>query len=233
MVVVILILFLLLFTLHFLFDGEGVRDAFLRTYLIIFGLCAIIVEILSIFNQLEYQAVLIFWLGVTGITALLVLYKLVIFKEINKLGKLKDRFKSVRQISKINVYIVLIIGLILLITLIIAVVAPPNNYDSMIYHMARVAEWIQHRSVNYYSTSIARQNYSMPLAEYMILNLQLLSRSDRFANLVQWSGFLIAIIAASEIARFFRLSRSGQLLRHSLLPHYQWRFFRVQARKTT
>jgi len=212
MVVVILILFLLLFTLHFLFDGEGVRDAVLRTYLIIFGLCAIIVEILSIFNQLEYQAVLIFWLGVTGITALLILYKLVIFKEINKLGKLKDRFKSVRQISKINVYIVLIIGLILLITLIIAVVAPPNNYDSMIYHMARVAEWIQHRSVNYYSTSIARQNYSMPLAEYMILNLQLLSRSDRFANLVQWSGFLIAIIAASEIARFFRLSRSGQLL---------------------
>jgi hypothetical protein len=52
----------------------------------------------------------------------------------------------------------------------------------------------------------------MPLAEYMILNLQLLSQSDMYANLVQWSGFMIAIIAASEIARLFRVTRSGQLL---------------------
>ena len=49
------------------------------------------------------------------------------------------------------------------------------------------------------------------MAEYMILHLQLLTRSDRFANLIQWSGFLVLIIAVSDSARLLGASRRGQL----------------------
>ncbi|MFO7944157.1 MAG: glycosyltransferase family 39 protein [Anaerolineales bacterium] len=77
--------------------------------------------------------------------------------------------------------------------------------------MARVAEWIQHQSIRFFSTSIPRQNHAMPLAEYAILHLQLLSKSDRFANLVQWASFLISIVVVSSIAKELNVSRSGQI----------------------
>lgn len=45
----------------------------------------------------------------------------------------------------------------------------PNTYDSMTYHMARVAHWMQNESVGYYLTHIGRQNQMGPGAEYLIL----------------------------------------------------------------
>ncbi|MFO8166211.1 MAG: glycosyltransferase family 39 protein [Desulfatiglandales bacterium] len=104
-----------------------------------------------------------------------------------------------------------IIGLILSLTFMIAVLSPPNNFDSMTYHMARVSEWIQHQNVRFYPTSIPRQNHAMPLAEYAILHLQLLSKSDQFANLVQWLSFLISILVASLVAKELNVSKSGQV----------------------
>jgi hypothetical protein len=90
--------------------------------------------------------------------------------------------------------------------------APPNNYDSMTYHMARVSHWIQNQNIKYYPTAIPRQNHSMPLAEFGILHLQLLSKSDRYANLIQWSSFLITILLVSLIAKEIGVSKKGQWL---------------------
>jgi hypothetical protein len=67
-----------------------------------------------------------------------------------------------------------------------AVVAPPNTFDSMTYHMSRVMHWIQNGSLASYPTQIARQLYPPPGAELAILQFQILSGGDRFANLVQW-----------------------------------------------
>jgi hypothetical protein len=64
-------------------------------------------------------------------------------------------------------------------TLIVALWAPPNNWDSMTYQMARVAEWYDHRSVAFYPTAIDRQLWQPPLAEYLILvTYGLLDRHD-------------------------------------------------------
>ena len=104
------------------------------------------------------------------------------------------------------------IGFNLLTTFIIALTSPPNNFDSMTYHMARISNWIQNQNISYYPTSIPRQNYSMPLAEYVILHLQIMSQTDKFANLVQWSGFLLVILLVSKIADHLQISRRGKLL---------------------
>ena len=69
------------------------------------------------------------------------------------------------------------------LTLLVAVLRPPNTWDSMTYHMARVATWIQNGSIAFFPSHIERQNHSMPMAEFLILHLQLLSGSDRLANL--------------------------------------------------
>ncbi len=95
-------------------------------------------------------------------------------------------------------------------TLIIALKSPPNNFDSMTYHMARISHWIQNQNIQYYPTAIPRQNYSMPLAEYGILHLQILSQGDHYANLVQWVSFIISIITSTLIAKELKVSPRGQ-----------------------
>lgn len=92
-------------------------------------------------------------------------------------------------------------GLVLAIVLLIALVSPPNNWDSMTYHMSRVAMWVQQQSVAHYPTPYLVQNSHPPLAEWNILHFQLLSGGDRFANAVQWLYLFGCGIAASLIAR--------------------------------
>jgi drug/metabolite transporter (DMT)-like permease len=69
--------------------------------------------------------------------------------------------------------------LIILITGITAFIAPPNTWDSMTYHMARVAHWVQNQSIDHYPASDLRQLYQHPWAEYAITHLYVLAGSDR------------------------------------------------------
>jgi len=93
--------------------------------------------------------------------------------------------------------IIIIIGL----TALTAIIAPPNNYDAMTYHLARVAHWEQNRSVAHYPTHILRQLSMSPGAEYHTLNFAVLSGNDHFANLVQWFSMVGSLIIISLIAR--------------------------------
>jgi hypothetical protein len=84
---------------------------------------------------------------------------------------------------------------------VIAILAPPNNWDSMTYHMSRVAHWIQNRSVDHYPTSITRQLYLSPWAEFAILQFQILTANDRWANLIQWMSMVSSLVGVSLITR--------------------------------
>jgi hypothetical protein len=200
----------LLFFLIQISSGISFRKSLIRSYLFIFGFTAIATELLSCLSVITLQAVFLMWVLLCGGLLVWVLSKLVLK---GWLPRIKDiRFIDIRDWTWCDFLLIAIIAFILIITLVVAFLAPPNNYDSMTYHMARVANWIQQRSVRFYPTSIPRQNYSMPLAEYMILHLQLLSKSDFFANLVQWSGFAILILLAMEMAEKITANKKGQLL---------------------
>lgn len=93
---------------------------------------------------------------------------------------------------------------IALLAIVLGLVAwhgPPNNADSMVYHLPRVFHWIQNRNVEFYPTSVGRQLEMAPGAEYLILQLQILSHDDRWADLVQWFAYVGCIIGVSLIAR--------------------------------
>jgi hypothetical protein len=94
----------------------------------------------------------------------------------------------------------------------IALLAAPNNTDSMIYHMSRVVHWIQNRSVAHYPTHITRQLHHNPWAEFAIMNLQVLSSGDRFANLAQWFSMSGSLVAVTVIARQLGAGAHGQIL---------------------
>ena len=95
------------------------------------------------------------------------------------------------------------------ITLVTALFCPPNTWDSLTYHVARVEHWIQNRSLVFYPTSIPRQILLPEAAEILILHLRILSGGDRLDNLVQWLSAVGSVLAIRKIAISLGASRTA------------------------
>lgn len=76
----------------------------------------------------------------------------------------------------------------------------PTNFDALTYHLSRVAHWAQNGSVAFYPTSIDRQNFLEPFAEYVIAQFYMLAGGDRLAFGAQWLAFFGCILGASYVA---------------------------------
>ena len=163
-------------------------------------------EIFSIFTVLDLGHLAIGWFLMCMVFAALVI---------------KSGFKfeiSIPHLPSIYVAYSLIIFIVILIPLLIlAILIPPNNWDSMSYHMTRVEEWRQNLNVYPFPTSNIRQVNYPPLAEYIILNLHVLSQSDYFANLVQYFSLLGSLSLISLSVKLFGLDIKGQFLSVLLL----------------
>jgi hypothetical protein len=180
--------------------GHGVREAFVQAFIVLFGVVAIATELLSVFNALTFQGLALLWAILAVFTTMLA-------------WRLTDRAHVVESFNAIRVHMrseatatrlcMVFIGGIMAATLAVAIAAPPNTWDSMTYHMARVAAWIQHGNVQFFPTAIERQNWQLPLGGFVVLHLQLLSRSDLFANLSQWTCFVVCIVLVSLVIKEF------------------------------
>ncbi|HEX9091987.1 MAG TPA: hypothetical protein VF831_10885, partial [Anaerolineales bacterium] len=91
---------------------------------------------------------------------------------------------------------------ILVVTALVAWVTPPQTWDSLSYHLSRVAHWAQNQSIWHYATGIDRQTSMPPGAELITLNFYVLSQSDRLANFPQWFAMLGSLIAISLVAHY-------------------------------
>jgi hypothetical protein len=88
---------------------------------------------------------------------------------------------------------------ILAITAIVAWFAPPSTWDSLNYHMPRVAHWAQERSLRPFATGIEIQNSQSPGMELLVLHLYVLAGGDRLANFVGWGAFAGSLLAVASI----------------------------------
>jgi hypothetical protein len=108
----------------------------------------------------------------------------------------------------------LVVGFALLVTLLVtlwvALVAPPQSWDSLTYHLSRVAHWAQNGSVAHYASGIERQNSMSPGAEFQVLALYVLSGGDRLANLPAWMALLGSVVAVSLAAAYLGAAPPGQ-----------------------
>ncbi len=91
-------------------------------------------------------------------------------------------------------------------------IAPPNNWDSMTYHMGRVAHWAQNHTIAHYPTHIMRQLWKAPGTEFAITHFYILAGNDRFANFIQWFSMIGSLMGISLIAHQLGINRWGQLL---------------------
>jgi hypothetical protein len=102
--------------------------------------------------------------------------------------------------------------IVLLLTALVAWKTPPQTWDSLNYHMSRVAHWAQQKAVRHYPTGIEVQNNMPPGAEFLVLHSYVLSQGDHWANFIQWFAMLGSLIGVSQIAQQLGADRRGQLL---------------------
>jgi hypothetical protein len=164
-----------------------------------------ITNFLSIFNLLNFKFVTIAWILIVIILTILMVnnYR----KKINL-----PQVNSVTQLSSFSIFLLCGIGIIVAAIATISIVAPPNNWDSMNYHMTRVVHWIQNQNIFHYPTSYTPQLYQNPWSEFAILHLQILSGRDYLANLVQCFSMIGCLIGSSLIAQQLGANLLGQVL---------------------
>ena len=180
--------------------GLGWRTAFLATSVAWGVALSLLTEFLSIFSALNRACLAAGWM-VLAITSGVLLFRTGPIPKLPKLATLPRTDK----------FMVFSIVGILLCTFVIAVVSPPNNWDSMTYHMSRVMHWKQNQSVEHYPTGIVRQIELNPWAEFAITNLQILIGGDYLANLVQWFCMAGSILGVSLIAEKLGADRRVQI----------------------
>lgn len=101
----------------------------------------------------------------------------------------------------IKIVMIALLIIIIFTTFFIGMVIPPNNYDSMVYHLARAAFWNQHQSINHFFTTVGEQNESPQNAEIMLLWIMIFTNSDMIVFLVQWFSFIIILFALYKLLR--------------------------------
>ena len=192
----IIILAVFFSTLLFAFSGTGrygLRQSFVYAATI-YTLCLVFAtELFSIWNILTFEVLFAFWTGLTIVAGLYLYFYGNRQAVRHTFNGAWTRFRASRALWAV--------ALVWSIILAIALVYPPNNWDSMTYHMARVPSWMQQGSINFFPTATLQQIHQPPLAEWNTLHFQILSGGDRFANTVQWIALVGCSIAASLMAR--------------------------------
>lgn len=160
------------------------------------------IEISSLFNILTSKMSWIFTIFLTLLLLNPTNIKLSKIRKVFVKEKFYHQLEIFKKIEK-KFYILPFIGLgfVLMGTFLIALLASPNNWDSMTYHLPRIMHWQQNNSIGFYDTSVTRQLYSSPGAEYLILYLQLLAGGDRLANFIQWFALLGSLFVIWNITK--------------------------------
>ena len=92
--------------------------------------------------------------------------------------------------------------MVVVIALVLVLTAPANNWDSLTYHLSRVAAWMQHGGVyRIPNAPTPRMNEYQPLAEQQILYLFVAAGSGALFALPQYLAQLAILVAVYGAAR--------------------------------
>jgi hypothetical protein len=183
----------------------SIRECYLRVAIVAGVLVATITEGLSALGLLTFWPLILAWVTIAGPALCLVASRQACPGR-SRLGELG------RSLTSFDLAMGGWIVVVTALTGVLAVFAVPTNWDSMVYHLARVAHWVQNESVAFYPTAVVRQLYLPPWAEYAVLHLFIVAQGDRLANLPQWGSMIGSLVGVSLIARQLGADARGQIL---------------------
>ena len=194
---ILLILFFLVLTLNYTYSKkESISLAIVMSSLT-FALAAILItELTSIFKSYNFTSSFIYW----GLLDIGLIYLTLKSRNLIPINRYKALFIQ-------NKWMILFLGTFSLLLFTQGILYPPNNWDSMTYHMARIAHWVMNESVYPYPTHIYRQIYQPPLAEWIIGQICILNRGDYFANALQLMYLISSLACVNLIMQEYKLSK--------------------------
>ena len=212
MILILPLAFITLFLYQWKKKEDDTFEAFSRTLILFAVLVLAITNFLSFFNSCTRIGIFVSWLFVCFVTATLYVTKFGLVLPDKKAG-VKECFQNYFVKRPLMEKIMLSLGAVLCLVLFVgALFTVPHNYDSMTYHLGRVAHWIDQGSVNHFVTNIDRQLYSPVLAEYYLLHMMLLSGNDTFVNLLQYFSMIICALFLYKCARRLNTNRIFSVL---------------------
>ncbi len=165
--------------------------------LVIFSLfVCLLTEALSLFNEIGYAPL---------VTAYGAVFGMLFIVAVRSPRQSSTAFRHLealyRGVRAHKVAIVLSVILFVAPLLFIGIYYPPNNMDSMAYHLPRIEHWIQDGNLLPYPTDYLAQIFNQPLDEYVLLDLFLLSANDYLLFVVQFAAALGTLCAVTLIVR--------------------------------
>lgn len=111
-----------------------------------------------------------------------------------------SKFKDIKKHPHILIFAVSIF-VFCVVSIFVILFVPPNNWDSMTYHLSKIGFWLQNGSLGFFDTYNLTQNYSPPNAEILIMWSILFIKSDIFAGFIQFIAYLGTILLIYGTAR--------------------------------
>ena len=163
-------------------------------------------ELLSALHALTRPVLLVFWLlaGGGGVA-----WFRLGRPRVTSAEKAPGPWAVFREADLLSKTMAAVIYLWLTVTGVSAFLAPPNNWDSMTYHLARVAHWDQDHSIAFFATDMASQNQMPPFAEWCMLHILVLTGNDALCNFVQWLSYAGCIWLGSLLAEELGVKERG------------------------
>lgn len=205
MFIVLIVAFISLFLLYRI-NNRGFRQSWIYATISFCIYAFFITEALGFFNLLDFTHLFLGWALFALVLTAFNFLKLNFDKHLLNIRQIFNHFAFV------DVIIITVIIGISFVLFIIALKSPPNNWDSMTYHLSRIEHWIQNKNLQFYPTHIERQLYMGPFSEILIMQVRMLSGGDLLNNLVQFFAMITSLIAISLIAKELGCNIRGQLV---------------------
>ncbi len=159
-------------------------------------------EILGIFRLLTFWPILIVWIIPT----------IVAVASGARAGS-RNRMPRMQPLTWTEKISCTLIATIMLVVVATALVAPPNNIDSLNYHLPRIIAWMQDRSLEDFPANYCPVLVMPGFMEYLGLNSMILAHgSDWAVNLFGTLSLLLLGLAGSSIAKRLGGNRESQIL---------------------
>ena len=188
---------------------SGVAETIIKTTLLFSGILFFITELLSGFHSLNLLSLGVFWGTFNGLLMVFLLRNHGKKTLLLMAQKIKSYHQTLLLKEKLLVGVLLVLLCLLLIQ---GLLYPPNNWDSLTYHMSRIMYWIGNESVDYFPTHILRHLYQPPFAEYFILNIKVLNGNDFLSNSVELFFLIQCLVVIYATLSMFQIARLLKLL---------------------
>lgn len=207
---------------------------FFVTFLFIFFA---FIELTSLWQGLN-RATILLVSGISLILALTIVSKAQPHFKSWKKGKYiqsrSDTFSSFNPNTRVNVFLRISakiwIFLALSTAFVLDLVMPPNNWDSMTYHIPRMESWFQNGSILNLQSQVDRQIWNPQLGETLLLIPKALNDNDHLLNLIQFLALISIILIFTSLSRSLKIHPNVRLL--GIIILFSWPTVLLEATTT-